>query len=87
LSDIDAIVVGAGHNGLTCAAYLGMAGLRVRVFERQSPGRWLLSSATLPEDAVEIPSAGCRLRLADLYEKLTFSDPDSGLGRMRPVHP
>jgi phytoene dehydrogenase-like protein len=35
LSDIDAIIVGAGHNGLTCAAYLGMAGLRVRLFERR----------------------------------------------------
>ena len=31
LSDSDVIIVGAGHNGLTCAAYLGMAGLRVRV--------------------------------------------------------
>jgi phytoene dehydrogenase-like protein len=36
MSDLDAIIVGAGHNGLTCAAYLGMAGLRVRVFERRS---------------------------------------------------
>ena len=36
MSTLDAIVVGAGHNGLTCAAYLGMAGLRVRVFERRS---------------------------------------------------
>jgi phytoene dehydrogenase-like protein len=35
MSTLDAIVVGAGHN-LTCAAYLGMAGLRVRVFERRS---------------------------------------------------
>ena len=35
MSDIDAIIVGAGHNGLTCAAYLGMAGLHVRVFERR----------------------------------------------------
>ena len=35
LSDSDVIIVGAGHNGLTCAAYLGMAGLRVRVFERR----------------------------------------------------
>src|SRR6201987_2040943 len=35
MSTLDAIVVGAGHNGLTCAAYLGMAGLRVRVFERR----------------------------------------------------
>jgi phytoene dehydrogenase-like protein len=36
MSNLDAIIVGAGHNGLTCAAYLGMAGLRVRVFERRS---------------------------------------------------
>src|ERR1700720_1755939 len=32
---VDAIIMGGGHNGLTCAAYLGMAGLRVRVLERR----------------------------------------------------
>jgi phytoene dehydrogenase-like protein len=35
MSDLDAIVIGAGHNGLTCAAYLAMAGFRVRVLERR----------------------------------------------------
>jgi phytoene dehydrogenase-like protein len=35
MSDLDVIIIGAGHNGLTCAAYLGMAGLRVRVLERR----------------------------------------------------
>src|SRR5476651_2307659 len=32
---LDAVVIGAGHNGLTCAAYLGMAGHSVRVLERR----------------------------------------------------
>jgi phytoene dehydrogenase-like protein len=31
----DVVIVGAGHNGLTCAAYLGMAGMKVKVVERR----------------------------------------------------
>ena len=31
----DAIVVGAGHNGLTCACYLARAGLKVKIVERR----------------------------------------------------
>src|SRR4051812_26227136 len=35
MSETDVVIIGAGHNGLTCAAYLAMAGLRVRVVERR----------------------------------------------------
>jgi phytoene dehydrogenase-like protein len=31
----DVVIIGAGHNGLVCAAYLGMAGLKVKVLERR----------------------------------------------------
>src|SRR3982074_3418521 len=30
-----AIIVGAGHNGLTCACYLAKAGLKVKILERR----------------------------------------------------
>ena len=32
----DAIIVGGGHNGLTCACYLAGAGLKVRLLERRA---------------------------------------------------
>jgi phytoene dehydrogenase-like protein len=32
----DVIIIGGGHNGLTCSCYLAGAGLKVRVFERQA---------------------------------------------------
>jgi len=35
MNETDVLIIGAGHNGLTCAAYLAMAGLGVKVVERR----------------------------------------------------
>jgi len=35
MAELDAVIIGAGHNGLTCAAYLAMAGLKVKLVERR----------------------------------------------------
>ncbi len=42
----DAIVIGAGHNGLICAAYLAKAGRKVLVVERRS----IIGGATATEE-------------------------------------
>ena len=42
----DAIVIGGGHNGLTCAAYLARAGRKVLVLER----RHVLGGAAVTEE-------------------------------------
>ncbi len=35
MAELDVVIIGAGHNGLTCAAYLAMQGLKVKVVERR----------------------------------------------------
>ena len=52
--ELDAAIVGAGHNGLVCACYLAAAGLRVGVFER----RGVVGGAAVTEGI-----AGPRFRL------------------------
>lgn len=51
----DAVVVGAGHNGLVCAAYLARAGLRVLLLERrESVGGMAGTSELLP--GIRVPT-------------------------------
>ncbi|MBZ0286639.1 MAG: Uma2 family endonuclease [Anaerolineae bacterium] len=45
---------------------------RMEQFVRQEDGRWLLSDAVGLEAQVTLPSIGCTLALADVYDKVTF---------------
>jgi len=55
--------------------YLMVASDRVHadLFTRQPDGRWILTSAERLEDSLDLQSVGCRLNLADLYEKVEFA--------------
>jgi len=54
--------------------YLLLASDRVHadLYVRQPSGLWLLGSAGKLEDELMLESVGCRLKLADLYEKVEF---------------
>src|SRR5882672_11802044 len=45
----DAIIVGAGHNGLVAANYLALAGLKVAVLE----ARYIVGGACVTEELIE----------------------------------
>jgi len=45
-NDSDVLIIGGGHNGLVCAAYLAGAGLKVRVLER----RGIVGGAAVTEE-------------------------------------
>jgi Uma2 family endonuclease len=55
--------------------YLLVASDRIHVdlYARQDSGQWLLTSASEPEEAIELKSVGCRLGVSDLYEKVEFA--------------
>lgn len=77
----DSIVVGGGHNGLVCAAYLGRAGLRVLVLEaRERVGGMAELALTVgrlsPVVARELGLRGHGLRLVQPDVRLFAPQPD-----------
>jgi len=56
-------------------AYLMVASelISAELYTRQPDNLWALTKASRLEDAIEIESIGCRLKLADIYEKVELS--------------
>ena len=56
----DAVIIGAGHNGLTAAAYLAKAGKRVAVVERRD----IVGGCAVTEEVDPDLAPGCRVSTA-----------------------
>jgi beta-carotene ketolase (CrtO type) len=61
--EYDAIIIGAGHNGLTCGCYLAKAGLRVLILEEYHSigGMTITEDITLPGFKSDIHAFGYQL--------------------------
>ncbi|MGA7238661.1 MAG: hypothetical protein WBY44_23470 [Bryobacteraceae bacterium] len=46
--------------------------IHAELFTKQPNGHWTLSEWRGPEDVVPLESCDCRLKLADVYEKVEF---------------
>ncbi|MCO5197839.1 MAG: NAD(P)/FAD-dependent oxidoreductase [Anaerolineae bacterium] len=85
MTDFDAIVIGAGHNSLTAAAYLAQAGYRVLVVERRAATGGTATTAMFhpgySADTVQHDAGLLRQRIIDDLQltqyglALTFPDP------------
>jgi len=64
----------------TLQEYLILASESVNadLYTRQADGRWILTSSDRLEDSIDLQSIGCRLALADLYEKVEFGERSHG---------
>jgi Uma2 family endonuclease len=51
--------------------------ISVDIYSRDQEGRWILTSASKPEDVVQLGSVECSMRIAYLYDKTGLLDSNS----------
>ncbi len=51
---------------------------RIERFLRQTGGQWLFTDVTALDAVLELPSIGCKLAVADVYDKVSFEAPPAG---------
>ena len=64
----------------TLAEYLLVSQDRVHIelYTRQPPGEWILREWSDPAAEIELASLGCRLKVSEVYAKVTFGEKASG---------
>src|SRR5688572_30903744 len=71
MSEYDAIVIGAGHNGLVCAAYLQKRGLNVLILERSDRiGGACVTEELFPGFRISTASYSLSLLLPEIVSEL-----------------
>src|SRR5471030_2854802 len=48
--------------------------MHIDLITRQADGRWLIASASQPDDWLDLLSIGCRIKVANLYEKVNLGE-------------
>ncbi|HLF31163.1 MAG TPA: NAD(P)-binding protein, partial [Xanthomonadales bacterium] len=61
-----ALIIGAGHNGLTCAFYLAKAGIHTRVFEK----RHVVGGCAVTEEIDPLNAPGNRVSTASYMARM-----------------